>query len=72
MRPKSTVAKIRKATMTTLAASMAGRNCIFAIHPSQVCKVPVKSRNSSVMPVKKTAASAILIFLSIVDLFSGV
>ena len=41
---------------------MAGRNCIFAIHPNQAWIVPVKSRNSRVMMVKKMAARTALIF----------
>ena len=46
-------------------ANAAGRNCTFAIHPSHAWIVPVKSRNSSVTPMKKMDARMILIFLSI-------
>ena len=58
------------ATTAKLSARRAGRNCTFAIHPSHAWIVPVKSRNRSVTPMKKTDARMILIFLSIVSLFS--
>ena len=47
-------------------ARIAGKNWIFAIHPSQQCATPVKSRKSSVMPMNITVANVILIFLNIV------
>ena len=46
-------------------ASTLGRNCSFAIHPRQGCTVPEKSRNRDVMPMKKMAASRILILRNI-------
>ena len=53
------------ATTNVFTARTAGRNWIFAIHPSQACKLPVKSRNSRVMQMKNTAADTIRIFRSI-------
>ena len=52
-------------TIPTCMASSAGRNWIFAIHPNHAWIVPVKSRNNSVMSVKKIAAAMILIFRNI-------
>ena len=53
---------MRMITTPAFRARMAGRNCIFAIHPNQAWIVPVKSRNSRVMMVKKMAARTALIF----------
>ena len=52
--------------MTTRAfsARTAGRNCTFAIHESQRWAVPVKSRKSSVMPMKNTRARMVRIFFN--------
>lgn len=52
-------------TTPTFKASTAGRNCIFAIQPNQVCIVPVKSRNSSVIIAKNRTANVILILRNI-------
>ena len=61
----------KRATMTTtLRAITAGKNWILANHESQWCSVPVKSRNNSVISTKTTAARIILIFFSILYLFS--
>lgn len=66
MRPNISVKIRRPATTATFKASTAGQNCILASHPSHACSEPVRSRKSSVIRVKVTAASKILIFLSMV------
>lgn len=50
---------------TTFNARSAGRNCILAVQPNQVCSVPVKSRNSNVTVAKHRTASVNLILRSI-------
>lgn len=60
------------ATMTKLSANRAGRNCILAIHPSQRCNVPVKSRNNRVMPTNSNVANICLILFSFIVLFRKV
>jgi hypothetical protein len=48
-----------------LTARTAGNSCTFAIQPNHAWSVPVKSSNSSVITVKKTAAAVILILRNI-------
>ena len=71
MRPNTKVSTARNSTTPMFSASTAGRNCIFAIHPNQVCSVPVKSRNNSVMSAKKMTARVSLMVRSINVLYSG-
>ena len=65
--PNTAVRRISPATTAAFNARAAGRNWIFAIHPSHVCTVPVKSRNRRVMHTKNMMARVILNFLSIVS-----
>ncbi len=65
MRPNKSVSNIKPATTPKFKASTAGKNCTFAIHDSQHCNVPVKSRKSRVIKTKNTVASVTLIFFSI-------
>ena len=64
-RPKTSVSTSRTAITTKSAERMAGSNCILASQPRKACVAPVKSKNSSVMPQKHSAASIILILRSI-------
>ena len=66
MRPNTKVSTTKKTITPMFNASTAGRNCIFANHPSQVCSVPVKSRNSPVMSTNTTRAQVNLIFRNII------
>ena len=70
MRPKTSVNSTKPTTTPTLSAKTAGRNWIFAIQLNQWWAVPVKSRNSRVISAKNTTARIVLIFLSIMYLFS--
>ena len=66
MRPKISVSSTRATTTPTLRANTAGKNCTWAVHPSQVCTAPVKSRNKKVTAMKNNVAKVILIFRSII------
>ena len=66
MRPNTKVSTTKKTITPMFNASTAGRNCIFASHPSQMCSVPVKSRNSPVMRTNTTRAQVNLIFRNII------
>ena len=59
------VSNVRSMMTTTLRARTASNACTLASHDSQRWAVPVKSRKSSVNPIKNTLARMILIFLSI-------
>lgn len=69
MRPKRSVSRTNATTTPTLSASKAGKNCILASQPSHVWSVPVKSRNSSVISVKNTAANVTLNLLNMFIMF---
>ena len=58
------------ATTAKFRANTAGRNWISANHPNHACRVPVKSRNSSVIKTKTAAAAMMRIFLGITDSIS--
>ena len=68
IRPKTQVSATSNTMTPTFSASRAGRNWMRAIHPSQVCKVPVKSMNSSVISARLMMARVSLIVRNIVSL----
>ena len=50
---------------TTFRARTASKNCSLGIQLTHWRMVPVKSKNSNVMPINITVANVILIFLNI-------
>ena len=56
-------------TISRLSDSKAGRNWIFAIHPNHACRLPVKSRKSSVIAARNMQAIVLLSFFSMMVVF---